>query len=472
MDRSEAKAISQSHREELALREYEWNEHRSETFAAEFVGTALILGVPEKAHDAMEWLSGNGLSSSSSQLADRALEKTQGGDASGFEAPPDFVTARGRISVLKRATARDVRNAIAWSELARWYTTLGFTRQAEHSIRIALRLAPNSRYILRSAACFFVGIGKSYIAHDLVKRSPSTRGDPWLLATELATANAAKKRPVFSKAARSILEHQSFSPLQLSELASELGTLELESGNDRRARRLFQQALVSPTENSLAQIEWASTRTSGLEISQASLDLPLADEARAIHAQEEGDWLDAFSSATLWLGDQSFSSSAAMAASFAASVGLSEWQQGLEAAILGLQAHPTDAGLLNNAAYPLIEMGRFREALLLLDRVQLQKAPLENRICIYATEGLLAFRTGAPEIGRRLYERAILSAHGKGDGEGPEAMATVMLAREELILNREHAVNLLQSATKIEERSHNAAVERWLKIVRGLLEVT
>ena len=47
------------------------------------------------------------------------------------------------------------------------------------------------------------------------------------------------------------------SNLDVSELISELATLDLQSGRDKRSRQLFVRALVDPTENSLAQAEWA-----------------------------------------------------------------------------------------------------------------------------------------------------------------------------------------------------------------------
>src|SRR5690242_21067869 len=44
-----------------------------------------------------------------------------------------------------------------------------------------------------------------------------------------------------------------------SELASALATEELEAARARHARRLFEQALTAPTENTVAQATWAAT---------------------------------------------------------------------------------------------------------------------------------------------------------------------------------------------------------------------
>jgi Tfp pilus assembly protein PilF len=463
--------LTQDQRQELERRRSEWLAKPSETFASEFVGTALLLGVPEEAQDAVEFLSNERGTRSTSLLAHRAGLREERRTLALFKPRPDYTTARQSVVSFKQATIRDPRNAIAWSELARWYTTLGRPRQAEHAMHIAMALAPDSRYILRSAACCFVSIGQPQAAHQFLVQSSATQQDPWLLATELATANAAGRPPQFMKTARSMLDRGTFSPFQLSELASEVGTLDLGGGNDRRARKLLRQALVEPTENSLAQVEWASHVTPGIIIPDSSLDLPLADEARALHAAEEGDWLDALASATKWLGDQVFSSQAAMVASHAASVGLMDWDEGFEKAVFGLQSHPQSAGLLNNAAYPLIEMGKYDEAAEFLGRVRTEWAQVDDQICLQATKGLLAFRTGYPELGRRLYERSIevaRSSHGK---EYFEAMATVLLAREELSVNRDSGLAVLTDAEKLAEKVKNRALERWLKLVQEMARI-
>ena len=451
----------------LNERRYEWEAEQTVSFASDFVGTALLLGVPQDAQDAITFLGKVDAGKPISTLA-RAAAACDEVTAKESPVEPDRLGVYQEVADLKRAITRDPRNAIAWLELARWYTTLGQPQHPRDAIVVAVALAPANRYILRSAACFYVGVGKPKVGHSLLARSPATPFDPWLLATELATANASGERPTFIKVARSLLDHGSFSPFELSELASEVGTLDLGGGNDRHARKLLRQALVAPTENSLAQVEWASRHTSGLVIPDGSLEMPLANEARALHSQEEGEWLDAFASATYWLEDQTFSSQAAMVASHAASVGLMDWEEGFKKAVLGLEAHRTDAGLLNNAAYPLIELGRYQEADAFLARVDIGRASIDSRICISATEGLLAYRTGSPDRGRRFYLRSIAAAHATAGKQRLEAMAAVMLAREELSVDREAGLLLLQEAEKLVPNARSSAVDRWLKITQEL----
>ena len=107
------------------------------------------------------------------------------------------------------------------------------------AVRAAVALAPDDRFVLRSASCFFVNAKEADRAHRLLANAEVTAADPWLMAAELATAQAADVRPRYLKRAKQLLESGDFRERDVSELASEVGTFELRSGADRRARRLF-----------------------------------------------------------------------------------------------------------------------------------------------------------------------------------------------------------------------------------------
>jgi len=458
----------------LQLRAAEWQTHATEVFAVEFVGTALLLGVGDRAADAAEFLAKNATLPSTELLGQLTTDTTSTDQAKSVQQHSDraLATERNlmersakRVAQCRVELDRDPRNAIAWSELARAYTRLGLDARAERAMRVALSLAPTSRYLLRAAACLYANIGQPEQGHAILTAAALTPDDPWLLAAELATANAADISPRFSKRARLMVERREFAPFQLSELASELGTLDL-GDNDRRAKKFFHQALAEPTENSVAQAEWASHRISGLLVPDARLYAPMASEARARHAQQEGEWRNAFGHATAWLGDQLFSTNAAIAASYVSTVGLDDYAQGLHAARIGLIAHPRDAGLLNNAAYSMIELGDLEKAEELLRRIDFDTASDIQWIPAVATQGLLAFRRRRPEVGRELYHRAIELAHSIRGKETTETMATLMLAREELTLDPVAGRAALAEAERLSRRVRDASVDRWLPLVQ------
>jgi hypothetical protein len=73
----------------------------------------------------------------------------------------------------------------------------------------------------------------------MIRTAASTPYDPWLAAAEIALGSLAGGGPMFGKAGRRLIESESHSPFQTSELSSALGTIELESGKNAMAKKLF-----------------------------------------------------------------------------------------------------------------------------------------------------------------------------------------------------------------------------------------
>lgn len=454
----------------LELRAAEWREHGTETYAIEFVGTALMLQRLDLAAEALAFLSADTPSRWASIVQDSRERRSHEEEASVLTPesdPPRRSEVAVRIAELRSRLRQDPRRALGWSELGRCYTALGLTKQAERALTVALSLSPGSRYLLRNAACFYIHTDRPDRAHSLLTRTDATPTDPWLVATELAAAHVAGAIPKYVKRGRLMVEDDNFSNFQLTELASELATLELSSGV-KRARRLFDKALLDPNDNSLAQAEWASHRASGITVSSEQLaELP-ATEARSLHALHEGRWDEAWKNATNWQNDQFFSSKAAMVASYSAAVGLMMWQESFDAAKIGLRIHPEDAGLLNNAAYALVEMGQYDRAAKYLDLIAEPHATDNPPITSMATKGLLAFRTGDIELGRQRYATAIRLARRLSDAP-TEAMANVMLAREEVRIGSDLWQGPLAEAARLAGTVKSPGTESWISRVEGML---
>src|SRR5450830_372060 len=82
-------------------------------------------------------------------------------------------------------------NALALLDFAQLQTALGKSRSAERALRTALSLAPNNRTVLRTLARFYVHTERPDVAHQLIKNHARTLQDPWLMASEIALADAA-----------------------------------------------------------------------------------------------------------------------------------------------------------------------------------------------------------------------------------------------------------------------------------------
>lgn len=453
--------------DQLDQLEYDWSTEGTESFASDFISSALLASFPERAAGAAKFLATEGSTVRLRRLGREGLGVPVDPAASVAKPSEQFDRAvvRDRIASLKKAVWRDPHNALAWAELARYYAVSGQRSQAERALRNALYVAPDNRFLLRSAACFLVHKDPGE-GHDLLLRSRDLVRDPWLLSAEMALAHVAGRKPGHVKAARSLLQDEGVGPRNLTELRSQMATMEMRAGADKKARRLFVEALKEPTDNSVAQVQWATSEVTGLHVQESLLALPLAAEARTRHALTAGHWRVAADQAVVWLGDQPFSDDAAAIGSYAASIGLRDWQKAEEIADLGLRANPGNGCLLNNYAYALLEQDRIEDAKQALDRIT---TGTSDSNAADATRGMLAFRTGDPETGRRLYEVGISEFR---SAKRPElrALASVMLAREEVRAGTPNAQQALQRAERLAGGDSTTAVKEWLADVKRSAE--
>lgn len=376
--------------------------------------------------------------------------------------------ARARVKRMRGIVRAEPLNAVRWVDLALSHLNLGAIEAAEREVMIALQIAPGNRYVLRSAARFFVLLGDSVYAQHILGNSAVIEEDPWLLATELAVSEVAGRPSRNIRRARSIIERSGLAPWDLSELASALATTELRSGSVRKARKLMRFALVEPTENVVAQAKWASKH--GIDnVDKESLDSPESYEARALSYAQEGQFLDAVEQASRWLADQPFDPEPAMFTSYVATVGTEQYDIGAEAARRGLVASPEDSMLRNNLVFALASAGRIAEA---TRELQILAAATQNdsqAATLTATRGLVAFRSGNPDEGRRLYSNAI-QVFTTNREDVRAALATALLAREELLLGSDQAPVAVLAAASAGRSVRSPEVDLWLNRIRRMLE--
>lgn len=371
-----------------------------------------------------------------------------------------------RIAWAKRRASTDPRSPIAWADLARLYVGVGQFEQARRALRIARYLAPDSRYLLRVTTRFHLHVGDDRAAVAVLKASPRTLEDPWLLSALMAASTLAGAPLPGRRVAQRILDGGRFREIETSELVAELGTLELSSGGDKKARELLQRSLAAPTDNSLAQGQWLAPKLPSLEV-PLSLEVAFPAEATAWKASSRGDWEVALDESSKWLADQPFDAEAATHASYVAAVGMDRFEDSLRFAEIGLVANPHHATLANNRAYALTELGRLDEAELALRDV-LARAEKVDLVAVLATAGLISFRRGDSTTGRQLYGRAIENAHRLGEKRS-EAMARAMLVREELALNAVDVVPQMAALDRLVPSIDDAGVLRCVSRVRNAL---
>jgi tetratricopeptide (TPR) repeat protein len=338
-------------------------------------------------------------------------------------------------------------------DLAREYAILGLRKQAEDAVRAAVSLNPDNRFILRSAARFYVHIKDLDHAQRLLSSQAATRTDPWLLAAEIAVSEARGRSSKLAGLGRRTLDNSELAAADVSELASAVATMELKNGNSRRARQFFRRSLERPTENSVAQAEWATIEQgAGLDLNVQSFDAPRLYEARAAEAFEAGNWNISLTESLRWFRDQAFSSRPVMLASYLSSVLIPDPNTARDVLQAGLRANPRDVGLLNNLAFVQATSGDLADAEDTLRRAERYGDQLHRQIVLAATNGLLLFRRHRFDEGRASYLGAITEAKRRLEPR-LEALARVFLALEETRAGLPTAASTAAEAISVAEGS-------------------
>jgi tetratricopeptide (TPR) repeat protein len=450
----------------LSERRLDWETHPTLPFASDFVGTALVLGKHEEAREAAAFILGRHAATGVRLLADRALHPQPGVASVEDDLDMDVVDPvafRQRIRALRAALRRGPRNPLAWSDLAYEHALSGEIPKALHAMDVAVGLAPRSRYLLRSAARLYVQAEDPERALRLLRGTEGASHEPWLIAAELAVSAVAGRTPKLVRAGRQVLGSGSVAPAHTTELASALGTLECLAGKTRVGKRLFQDSLVEPTENAVAQAVWASRKMS-LGIPVAShLDVPGSFEARARDSLNAGAFDAALNQGRLWLRDQLFSRDPASFCSYVASVTLADYGEAVRLVRLGRLANPNDWLLLNNLAFAEASRGNISAAQEALAKIRPETANRVQAATVGATWGLVRFRLGELEEGRRLYKETIDYFTRVNYAQGA-ALAALFLLREESLarVGPEILARASQRATQLAERAGTPDVKALL----------
>lgn len=347
-------------------------------------------------------------------------------------------------------------NAIPYVELARYYSILGQERKAVQSMKLALHLAPNNRFILRSATRLFAHYSTDqndyleYI-HRILRINPITSIDPWLTSAEISISTIRGRNSRLIIKGLELINSGNISPFNFTELASSIGTVEMLNGSHKKSRELFGKSLLHPNDNSLAQIEWASSKDKNLQIQQSSFEIKINFEALSLESFHKNEFNKALENAAKWFLDQPYSKRPIMFGSHLASAIIKDQEKAISFLNAGLISHPNDPQLINNLSYALAISNRPEEALQQLDKIKhVNSIDTVTKICINATKGLIFFRSGFADQGRYLYLEAIEQTK-KINNQNLHRIALLNYAREELLYGSYYADALMEIISKIPE---------------------
>lgn len=329
-------------------------------------------------------------------------------------------------------------NPIVYVDMARAYVTIGLNEKAEKLMRMALYLDPKNRFVARAAARFYIHIGDNERAADIVRKTGFSRFDPWLMASDISIAMMRGKRSGNIKKGQQMIFSSSYTPFSISELASALGTVEMEYGTRKKSRDLFNQSLVDPNDNSLAQAEWAMISARIPITIQSGLNVKCSHESKVYKALELNDARESIHHAIDWICDMPFSLKPVFIGYEISTSFLKDYDLSSNILEVGLKSHPNDPWMLNNRAYVNARINKLDEAEKDMEQLEhCNKALSESMsICKEATHGLIAYRRKDREKGRKLYEQAILHASAmKENSDEVKIKAQINMLREEIIFS-------------------------------------
>jgi tetratricopeptide (TPR) repeat protein len=386
----------------------EWQQEKDVSAAEELLAAAIVVGttIVDDVHAAARLVADDDQSLRGSKDIARSILGVLNPEV---HEPLSDETKKMRLEIARRKRLLRMypRDALLLTETALQYTNLGMNGHAAGLLKSAAAVAPNNRYVLRSMTRFWVHWGEPDQALHFLSKSEATRHDPWLMAAQMAAEDVARKPPSFWREARRLLGADRFSDFELAELAAAAGTLQLEAGSHKIARKLFRRSLTAPTENAVAQAHWASRRDPAIDASRAVT--PDAFEALTWENIVKGKPSEAVSAATHWQSIEPFSLRPAGTGSFIAVSHLGDGKLAEMFCRRGLIANRGSSALHNNLAVALAIQGRVAEANTELGNIKSQLS-ITEQVVNFATQGLIQMRSGNVNEGGRLYKKAIETA--------------------------------------------------------------
>lgn len=390
----------------------EWRETKSPGMLGEVLSFSVDPGLLSKVVEiGYEALKAGSPATSIQEALIHGLGKAQ----SGLDVSPAVSSDEGGLPYPFQHRIRRLRsllrvapdNALALLDFAQLQAAVGKNQAAERSLRTALSLAPASRTVLRTLARFLVHAGRPDEGHRLLRRHVRTESDPWLMASEIALADAAGTTAEFLGKGKRLLQDKGlWHPAHSTELAGVVAMAELNSGNLKRAREAQRRALLAPNDNVVAQaVDFESAFGIALDTPPVTRAITAASEAMLLQAWSVGAPDQVEKHALAWHAEEPFSSRPIqMLTALYAFRG--QFERAAHWAKAGLLTDPGDRGLMINLSYTLAKWGATEKAEEAIRRLRHLHQRTTEPFAL-ATEGLIAYQRGNFEGGDRLYDAAV-----------------------------------------------------------------
>ena len=435
----------------LEFKYLEWERNNSLSIAIDLINSAYAAGQFEYAIKPAKFIYENEISVG--EALNRIILIILGKEKNEIKFDLDINLIRAEISDMKKKLNFNAKNAVSWLNLGRLYSAVGELKLAERAINNALILSPNNRYIIRSAVNFFHQTKNYHNALKIFKKAESLIYDPWLLSAEIATCGLINRTSENIRRGKTLLNSDKFSAFDTSELASSIATQEISSGSNKKAKKLFAKSLVSPNENTLAQVAWMQEKKhilNNVEIKSYNR-IPYNFEAISKLNKMSHDWMSSLNYLSKWIKDQPFNLDAYIEGSYIASVGLADYSQSINYALGGLSLFKNDFLLNNNLIFAYLKSDMLQEATEVIGKLNEPDGD-ELRITYLATLGLFSYKVGNIDEGRYLYDKSITLSKKYGNTY-KTSLASIYQAQEEIGINDDMSNTIITKALSFVEKS-------------------
>jgi tetratricopeptide (TPR) repeat protein len=299
------------------------------------------------------------------------------------------------IKEIKNKNILNPMNSLQWCNLGYYYTRLGLRKKAKKVFSISIGLNNFNRYIVRTVARFFLLIGDIEFGHKILTMSPRIDFDANLISAEIAFSELMGRKNKFIDKGMKLKQDENIS------------ILELAYGKTKKGKMLIKECLISPNENSLAQIAFLEKKHLIEPILDNSPSVIFQFEALARSYFAKTDFENALKNAKKWYDFQPFCINPAALSTYIASSILGDFHEAINIAKMALKISPNNFLLQNNLAFSYARNNQVTEAIGAINKINKNEINDFDRAILNATGGFIAFKEGNIDLAKFGYNEAI-----------------------------------------------------------------
>jgi tetratricopeptide (TPR) repeat protein len=315
---------------------------------------------------------------------------------------------RIRIKNIKQQNKVYPLNAFQWCDLGYFYTTLGQKEKARKAYLIAISLNNSNRFIVRSVARFFLHLGEIEYGHKILTSCPRIKIDAGIITAEIAFSELMTKKSKHIDYGTKIINDDNISFFEKNELLAQIATLEYSYGKNSKGKKLLENCLTDPNENSLAQIAFLKNRISFENVNNITDGQVLFQyEAAARSYFYAANFEEAFKNAKSWFEFQPFAGQPAAYSMYIATQIIQKYQEAISIGEKVLQINNNSFTIKNNLAFAYAKDNNIEKATLTLKKINISELSDNEKAVFNATSGYIAFKVGNSKLAAIGYNEAI-----------------------------------------------------------------